>query len=133
MIYLLVILILFVILDVAVVGYIIWKRTRHQLTKEQRGDIQKNWKAIIQQDDMRLAIMDADKLLDHALYLKGFRGNMGAKLKKSGGLFKNLNKLWAAHKVRNNIAHQINYQVNEKTYKSSMLAFKQAFKDLDIF
>lgn len=77
--------------------------------------------------------MDADKLLDHALHLLGYRGNLGNKLKKSGGRFKNINKIWTAHKVRNNIAHQINYQIDEKTYRDTMLTFKQAFMDLKIF
>ena len=78
-------------------------------------------------------VLDADKLLDHVLYLLGYRGNLGAKLKKAAPLFSNVNKVWGAHKVRNNIAHQINFQVNEKMYKDAMLSFKQAFKDLKIF
>ena len=77
--------------------------------------------------------MDADKLLDHALYLMGYRGNLGAKLKKAASRFKHINKIWAAHKIRNNIAHQINYQVDKTAYRNAMLAFKQAFKDLKIF
>lgn len=123
----------FLILDMLIVGYVVWKRTARRVPEKHRLEVQKNWKEIIRQKDHRHAIMDADKLLDHALYLLGYRGNLGSKLKKAAPLFKNINKVWAAHKVRNNIAHQINYKVDEKTYRNSMLAFKQAFQDLKMF
>ncbi len=106
---------------------------RRKVSQKEKQKIQKNWKEIIRQKDMKHAIMDADKLLDHALFLLGYRGNLGTKLKKSSKLFKHINKVWAAHKIRNNIAHQINYQIDEKIYRNSMLTFKQAFKDLKMF
>lgn len=123
----------FIAVDVLIVLYVWYRRTRRKLSRKDAQGIQNSWKEIIRQKDMRHAIMDADKLLDHALYLMGYRGNLGAKLKKAGPLFKKVNTLWAAHKVRNNIAHQMNYKVDEKTYRSAMLAFKGAFKDLKIF
>lgn len=129
----LIILAIFIIVDVLIVAYVMYRRMRRKVSKKAIEEIQKSWKKIIRQKDMRHAIMDADKLLDHALTQFGYKGNLGTKLKKSGRLFKNVNKVWAAHKVRNNIAHQINYKVDEKTYRASMLAFKEAFKDLKIF
>lgn len=129
----LIIIALFIIVDVIIILYVVASRMRRKIAEKDIKAIQKNWKSIISGKDMKHAIMDADKLLDHALYLQGLRGNMGAKLKKSTSLFKNINKIWSAHKVRNNIAHQINYQVGQKTYRSCMLAFKQAFQDLKIF
>lgn len=124
---------LFVAADVLIVFYIIWRRTKQAISEKDLKAIQDAWKKIIRQKDMRHSIMDADKLLDHALYLKGYKGNLGTKLKKAGPLFKNVNKVWAAHKIRNNIAHKIDYQVDEKRYRDAMLAFKQAFKDLKFF
>lgn len=123
----------FIAIDVLIVLYVIWRRTRRKIPQKELQQIQKTWKEIIRQKDMRHAIMDADKLLDHALYLKGYRGNLGNKLKKSAPLFKSINKIWAAHKVRNNIAHQINFEVSKEDYRTAMLAFKEAFKDLKIF
>jgi hypothetical protein len=124
---------IFVAIDVLIVAYVIWRRMRRKLSQKDILEIQKTWKEIIRQKDMRHSIMDADKLLDHALYLYGYKGNLGNKLKKSGTRFRNINNVWSAHKVRNNIAHQINYQVDEKTYRDTMLAFKNAFMDLKIF
>ncbi len=127
------ILILFIVVDVLIVLYVMYRRMHHKISQKDKTHIQTTWKSIIRQKDMKHAIMDADKLLDHALYVLGYRGSLGGKLKKAAPHFKKINKVWAAHKVRNNIAHQINYKVDEKTYKNSMLAFKQAFKDLKIF
>ena len=123
----------FVIVDVIIVAYVIYRRFRKKISKKVINEIRDSWKKIIRQSDHRHAVMDADKLLDHTLTQMGFKGNLGAKLKKSPHLFKDVNKVWSAHKVRNNIAHQINYRIDAKTYKNTMLAFKQAFQDLKIF
>lgn len=129
----LILVILFITLDILIVAYVIWKRTRKKVSEKERREVQKAWKGIIKQKDRRHAIMDADKLLDHALSLLGYKGSLGNKLKQSASLFSNINKVWAAHKIRNNIAHQMNYEVDEKTYRRTMLYFKQAFKDLKMF
>jgi len=127
------IILIFILLDVLVVGYIVFTRLRRTLDPQMIDKIQAEWKRIIRGDDHRHAILDADKLLDHALYQMGYKGSLGSKLKKSNSLFKDINGVWAAHKIRNNIAHKINYTVDEKTYKKTMLQFKEAFKDLRIF
>lgn len=123
----------FIIVDVIIVVYVVYRRSRKKLSKRIINEIRDSWKQIIRQKDKRHAVMDADKLLDHTLAQMGLTGSLGAKLKKSPNLFKDINIIWSAHKIRNNIAHQMNYQVSERTYKSSMLAFKQAFQDLKIF
>jgi 5'-deoxynucleotidase YfbR-like HD superfamily hydrolase len=127
------IILVFVIADILIVGYILYRRFRKKISPQIAERIRNDWKRIIKQADHRHAIMDADKLLDYALSQMGFKGSLGAKLKKAPSLFSNINAVWEAHKVRNNIAHKINYRVDEKTYKKTMLQFKQAFKDLKIF
>ncbi len=127
------IILIFVIVDVLIVAYIIFRRFRKKLSNRVTEEIRSEWKRIIRQKDYRHAILDADKLLDFALGKMGFRGSLGNKLKKAPTLFKDINGVWEAHKVRNNIAHQISYKIDEKTYKKAMLQFKQAFKDLKIF
>jgi len=127
------IILIFVLIDVLLVGYVVYKRFRRTLDERVIKKIRSTWKEIIRETDHRHAIMEADKLLDYALSRMGYKGSLGSKLKKSASLFKKINDVWAAHKIRNNIAHKINYKVDEKTYKKSMLQFKQAFIDLNIF
>lgn len=127
------ILLVFVLVDVLIVAYVMVRRLRKKISAKTIEEIRSHWKGIIRVEDPRQAIIEADKLLDFALTKMGYRGNLGNKLKAAPRLFSNLNGLWAAHKIRNNIAHQINYQVDDMVYKKTMLAFKQAFKDLKIF
>ena len=126
--------VLFVAVDILIVAYVVFRRFRRRISEGDILEIQGAWKGIIREKDMRHAVLEADKLLDYALQKMGYRGNLGSKLKKAHRLFGgNINRVWAAHKIRNNIAHQMNYQVDEKDYRSTMLAFKEAFKDLKIF
>lgn len=127
------IILIFVIADVLIVGYVLFRRFRKKMSKEAKEEIKRSWKKIIREPDHKHAILEADKLLDYALSRMGYKGSLGSKLKRAPSLFRNINDVWAAHKVRNNIAHKINYKVDEKTYKATMLKFKQAFKDLKIF
>jgi len=49
-------------------------------------------------------IMGFDKLLDFALGCIGKQGSLGEKLKQTGPLFSDLNGVWRAHKLRNNLS-----------------------------
>jgi len=123
----------FIIADVLIVGYVIYRRNRKKIPEKLINEISTAWRKIIRQSDYKHAVMEADKLLDYALTQLGLSGNLGSKLKKSPHIFSHINDVWSAHKVRNNIAHQMNYNIDERLYKKTMLAFKQAFKDLKIF
>lgn len=79
----------------------------------------------------QLAIMNADKLLDQALRERRFKGQtMGERMKSAQKVWKNANHVWSAHKVRNQLAHEVNVQLNYDTTLRSLSAFKQALKDL---
>jgi len=58
--------------------------------------------------DWRLAIIEADIILDELLTKIGYQGDsLGDKLKSvARGDLKNLDQAWEAHKVRNQIAHE---------------------------
>lgn len=124
---------LFIVIDVLLVAFVVYRRTRKAASPKLVEEVQRQWKNIIRQKDQRHAIMDADKLLDYTLGKMGYTGSLGNKLKQAAGRFTSANNVWKAHKIRNNIAHQMNYHITEKVYKESMLYFKQAFKDLKIF
>lgn len=79
----------------------------------------------------QLAIMNADKLLDQALRERRFKGEtMGARMKSADKAWKNANHIWSAHKVRNQLAHEVNVTVSYDTTLRSLSAFKQGLKDL---
>ncbi len=78
----------------------------------------------------QLAVLNADKLLDQALKARGFKGEtMGDRLKAARPSFKNNNAVWAAHKLRNQIAHE-EVAIKPQTIRQALSAFKSALKDL---
>ena len=78
-----------------------------------------------------MAILNADKLVDQALRDKGFPGKtMGERLKSTRGKLSRREDLWAAHKLRNRIAHEQDVRVNYNQVRRALNAFKHTLKDL---
>ena len=78
-----------------------------------------------------LAILNADKLLDEALKARGFAGEtMRERMKSARSSFSNNNAVWAAHKLRNQIAHESDVSIKSKTARYALKAFKKGLKDL---
>ncbi len=78
-----------------------------------------------------LAIINADKLLDQALQERGFSGNtMAERLKTAKTSLSNVNAVWQAHKIRNQIAHEADAHVSYDDARRSLVSFKQALKDV---
>lgn len=95
------------------------------------------WLAIEQQlqrdndSSYQLAILNADKLLDHALKERGFSGNtMGERMKSAKSVWLNTKNVWTAHKIRNQIAHEAEVKLSYDATRRALAAFKQALKDL---
>jgi hypothetical protein len=79
----------------------------------------------------QLAIINADKLLDYALKQRGVKGNtIAQRMKNSKNIFRNNNAVWAAHKLRNKIAHEDSVKIQPKTTKQALTAYKMALKDV---
>lgn len=82
-------------------------------------------------DSYQISIIKADKLLDKALCELNFSGKtMGERLKSSGSRFSNLNSVWYAHKLRNQIAHETEVDLSYEQTKKALAIFRQALKDL---
>ncbi len=78
-----------------------------------------------------LAIMDADKLLDRALKEIGLAGKtMGERMKKINDRFSDANRVWYAHKIRNQLAHEQDFDIDYTTASRALAAYRQALKDL---
>lgn len=78
-----------------------------------------------------LCVLNADKLLDQALRDRGIRGNsMAERMKNWQGKWTNGNGLWAAHKVRNKLAHETDATIDYERARQALVAYKQGLKDL---
>lgn len=82
-------------------------------------------------DSARLAVIEADKLLDYVLKARGYRGEaMGDRLKEAGSDFSHLDDVWEAHKLRNKLVHETEYEADRRLIDKSIKQFRQALKDL---
>ncbi len=79
-----------------------------------------------------MTIIEGDKLLDKALCEMGVPGRtMGDRLKKVGkDKFTELNAVWHAHKLRNQIAHESDFHPEYRQAQHALETYKQALKDL---
>lgn len=123
-------LLVFVLVDLLIVMYVVWKRSGAGFSVQEKRQFQDHWRGIQADRDPRHAIMDADKLLDMGLKKKGYEGPLGEKLKKSGSLFRDVNGVWAAHKLRNRLAHELGMNVSDSEAKRALRQFEQAYRDL---
>lgn len=78
-----------------------------------------------------LAVLEADKLLDAALRERGIAGaTMGERMKAFQTRWSNANVVWSAHKLRNQIAHESNFQPSYDDTRRALGGFKQGLKDV---
>ena len=84
--------------------------------------------------EWKLAILEADNMLDEILEDQGYFGETVAeKLKKlDPARLASYDEVWEAHKVRNQIAHggAIDMELTKKTARDTVAKFENAFKDL---
>ena len=78
-----------------------------------------------------MAVIQADKLLDKALLELGLPGKtMADRLKKMENQFSNMKKIWQAHRLRNQIAHEPDFEVSYDQASQALAIFKQALKEI---
>ena len=92
----------------------------------------KNHVNSFRESEWKMAVIEADKLVDDALKAAGFPGeSMGERLMliKPGQLL-NLQYLWDAHKLRNLIVHDPNYQITHRQAIWAVEAFESVLREL---
>ena len=79
----------------------------------------------------QLAILEADKLLDQALKAAGYPGQtMGDRLKDARSAFRSNDQVWQAHKLRNAIAHDVNFDLVMSRGRQALDDLGLALRDL---
>lgn len=78
-----------------------------------------------------ICVLDADKLLDQALRERGLSGKtMAERMKQCQGKWTNGNGVWAAHKLRNKLAHETDTRIDYDRARQALVAYKQGLKDM---
>ncbi|MEY4723018.1 MAG: hypothetical protein RLZZ324_531 [Candidatus Parcubacteria bacterium] len=79
----------------------------------------------------KLAIIEADKLLDTALKSLSMAGEtLGERLKFAQYKYPELRDVWPAHRVRNQLAHEASYHLDTGTARRSLKQFRSALERL---
>lgn len=93
----------------------------------------KNHVNSFKESEWKLAVIEADKLVDDVLKTAGFPGeSMGERLMliKPDQLL-NLQYLWDAHKLRNLLVHDPNYQMTHRQAIWAVEAFENVLRELE--
>src|SRR3989338_7210346 len=86
----------------------------------------------INENDWKLAVIEADSMLFDLLTQMGFKGeNMGDKLKEANqSNFRSLNLAWEVHNIRNKIAHEgSSFELSLHEAKRVIALYEQIFQE----
>lgn len=86
-------------------------------------------------ENLRLAILEADALVDYFLKTSGYIGeHMADRLSQLiGSEVKSLERLWKAHRLRNDIVHTPGYTITPKIAADALYAYRDFLIELDAF
>lgn len=87
-----------------------------------------------QEAELKLAVIEADKFFDDVLKRCSYSGkDMGERLRKiNASQISNINDIWQAHKIRNNIVHDINYKLTVIDAERAIKSFRKALEELEV-
>lgn len=106
------------------------------ITEEKKG----KWNQLVNlvmsenQNDWRLAIIEADTMLSDMVDVMGYKGDsLGDKLKQiEKSDFMTLDKAWEAHKIRNTIAHAgSDFILSQREARRVIDLYKQVFEEFE--
>jgi len=110
--------------------YVAWKSNGLN-----RDYYKKRWTQIEQtatngDSGMRVAVIDGDKLVDHALKARRVHGDTMGERMKQASYMKSIDGLWTAHKLRNKLVHEPDIKLKKSTAMSALGAYKKSLKEL---
>ena len=104
-----------------------------------RGAIKARWDEIERmaaaggEMNLKMAVMEADKLLDHALKAMAIPGTtLGERLKFAAYKFPKIREVWNAHRLRNQLAHESSYYLEPSYARKAVRDFKDALRLLSV-
>lgn len=136
---------LWLIIFIIVKTHFIGEKTRYFFDVLGKNRISKRrtvkiWKQILRRFDtgddsnLKLAIIEADKVLDELLKLSGYEGEtMGDRLKQiTSANLSNISEIWQAHKIRNRIVHEPDFKLDRGEAWMCVEIYKKAFQEFGL-
>lgn len=79
----------------------------------------------------KMAVLEADKLLDHALKYLALPGDtLGERLRFAEYKYPKIKKVWWAHKIRNQLVHEATFRLDQGVARKAVKEFKKALEML---
>lgn len=104
-----------------------------------RKGIQARWNEIeamvVSKNTMqfKVAIMEADKLLDHALKAMAMPGTtLGERLKFAAYKYPRINDVWWAHRLRNQLVHESSFYLEPHMAQKAIGQYKKTLQMLNL-
>ncbi len=123
-------------------GLIVWLAKglrRPEMYGMSRNDVAERWQQVedlVNRGDelsLKMAVMEADKLLDHALKARMFAGEtLGERLKVAVYKYPKLRDVWPAHLMRNRLVHEANFRLNNGEAKRAISNFRKSLQELGV-
>jgi len=133
------ILIIFVILFFILIVFFLLKKikTRKISHRADRDITKEKWREIEfliksgEKNNLKIALLKADNLFDDVLKSVGFGGStLGERLKVASYKYPKLREVWEAHKIRNRLVHESEFELSLSQTKRAIEIFKRALKNL---
>jgi len=131
------VLVILVVVLVAGWLFLLMVSRRQILSESERMKIREMWGNVelLMADEREAswvkAVFEADKILDYALTARNISGaNLGERLKSGKSLFSNVQVAWDAHKLRNQLAHQVDVQLARHEAERAVRFFKDSLRQL---
>lgn len=108
-----------------------WSSERKQ--KNERWERVEQYMASLNVSDWKIAILEADNILDDVIERMGYKGaNLGERMKTiEASDFPYLEEAWQAHKMRNTIAHKgTDYELTRSEAEQTINIYHRVFKEL---
>ena len=88
----------------------------------------------LNESEWRVAVIEADKLIDEILARKGFEGESIAEKMSSieKDRMKSIDRLWEAHKTRNRIVHKPDYKIEQSEARRTISYYEEALVEMGV-
>ena len=115
-----------------------YRKAAHTVTAEDVPQTQLRWNRVLEhansadEHKWRLAILEADIMLNELLDLQGYKGEtIAEKMKQvSRTNFNSVDDAWEAHKVRNKVAHEgVEYHIDEREKNHVINLYQRVFRE----
>lgn len=85
--------------------------------------------------DYKLAVIEADGLLNDILKKMGYKGETMAKILEQldATILSNIDQIWEVHKIRNKIVHDPDYGLSLEQARKILGIYEKTFRTLEMF